>query len=217
MERRVYMINNRHPGLLLRDMRKSAVWIDCWGNGSDAHFHTQHVMLKIRRSVNCKRLLTRKSVSSQHNTQSFEPTGVLCKYEEELQYIVLAWLLFWECFLRFLLIPVFWWIRIPADSPQNSFFSQCTVTMCDPVKQPTSRQEWECNHINRDNSWKIQKVKILVHKSKPALMEQYHHKQTCLLRSSLTPYPLSTKCKIIILCGEAEASRWRNNRHPIFF
>lgn len=194
MERRVYMINNRHPGLLLRDMRKSAVWIDCWGNGSDAHFHTQHVMMKIRRSVNCKRLLTRKSVSSQHNTQSFEPTGVLCKYEEKLQYIVLAWLLFWECFLQFLLTPVLCWIRIPAHSPHNSFFSQCTVTMWDPVKQLTSRQKWECNHIYRDNSWKnteSQNMNLLAHKSKPALKEQHHHKQTCLLRSSLTPSTVS--------------------------
>lgn len=48
------------------------------GNGSDAHFHTQHVTLQIPRSVNCKRLSTRKSVNSQHNTKSFKPIGALC-------------------------------------------------------------------------------------------------------------------------------------------
>lgn len=67
-----------------KDMRKSAVWIDCWANGSDAHFHTQHVTLQIRGSVSCKRLLTRQPVSSQHNTDSFKSTGVPYQHDETL-------------------------------------------------------------------------------------------------------------------------------------
>lgn len=100
---------NIDRGSLLRDMRKCAVWIDCWGNGSDAHIHTQHVTLQIRRSVNCKRLLTRESVSSQHNTDSFQPTGVLYQHEETLrqpdylQYVSLMYFVIFlvtsECFL----------------------------------------------------------------------------------------------------------------------
>lgn len=78
---KLFMWLKKH-GLRLAAQRKPAVWTGCWGNGSDAHFHTQHVALQIHGSVNCKRLLTRESVSSRHNTDSLEPTGGLQQRKE---------------------------------------------------------------------------------------------------------------------------------------
>lgn len=86
---KLFMRLKKH-GLRLAAQRKPAVWMDCWGNGSDAHFHTQHVTLQIHRSVNCKRLLTRESVSSRHNTDSFEPSGGLQEREETISSLVIT-------------------------------------------------------------------------------------------------------------------------------
>lgn len=63
-------------------LKESAAWKGCRPNGSDAHFHTQHVSLQIGGSVNHKRLLTRESVSSRHNTDSSEPSGVRREHDE---------------------------------------------------------------------------------------------------------------------------------------
>lgn len=57
--------------------RKCAAWMGCWGMAVMHTFTPSMLTLQIPRSVNCKRLLTRKSVNSRHNTQSSEPIRAL--------------------------------------------------------------------------------------------------------------------------------------------